>query len=500
LGGGRPLHAFLYLLVACCHAGLHRSSRTGSPVVLPDTEGKYWSSLSPAEQKGATLLGYNQKMWDNNELPVSDNKRWKELTNQERHGAHKLGYQGKLWNKELDARDQIPAGGQRVRDLINSADFVTKQIGQHRVAAKVPPGQWKIHDLVDAADSITAAINDHLTDHKARDDPSSPEEHDKQMENEMHSHRDDPDSPEAHDARMQAEIDAHKSDAEKHKRAEIDERLKRDSKMDPEAAIIVQQARAVMESVPESSPSWKRAKEVFNEIEATLKVQSDHGSNLPAKVPDHYHPIIKQPGGVPMPMEEPGTAPPAEPHMDPSLSKVKVSDSYSALTNAATALQKDLHQDLAKRKNTVEDIRTRYEKDAQFRTHVKTQLDAISKLVRKITQFTDDRKPLLSGNKRMISKINNFFGDSSAQASRGALLNPSMPPSPVEVAFQNVAKAYTGKPFTNAEAAAAEVPSAERHTAGDDGLNQGEQHTTPHGIGLAGHVQSSILQKIGDKA
>ena len=62
---------------------------------------------------------------------------------------------------------------------------------------------------------------------EARDDPSSPEEHDKQMENEMHSHRDDPDSPEAHDARMQAEIDAHKSDAEKHKRAEIDERLVR---------------------------------------------------------------------------------------------------------------------------------------------------------------------------------------------------------------------------------------------------------------------------------
>merc|ERR1711871_59479 len=391
----------LAFLVGCSNGGLLRAP-DGS-VVLPKSESKYWNQLSDKERKGALNLGYDEEMWNKNKVPKSDDKRWSVLTSKERKGAQALGYGHSKWNEELDKRSKLPPGGQKTEDLLK------------------------------AADKITTDIESHLTDKKASDNPDSPEAHDKQMEAEMHSKAKDPDSPEAHDENMQAEISAHISkkdetvdpDApppespdspESHDarmQAEVDAQGKMEqnptddddedepdamslSDTHPEASAILQKAEALTNSVPIDSKSYVRAQEVYGEIKATAQAAVANKKKDESEVPNHYKtkPEITQPGGVPMPEErlapdlvEKSSDASSTSQADSKLSHKQVEANNDELLNAASSLQQKM------------DTYTNDKEDP----------------ARKITQDTDDRQPLLDGNKKMIGKINNFFGDTSQQ-------------------------------------------------------------------------------------
>merc|ERR1711988_1502906 len=124
--------------------------------------------------------------------------------------------------------------------------------------------------------------------------PDSPEAHDQQMEA---THKMD-DSPEAHDDRMQADIDSRKSETiDKMRLSALDAAPDGAAVagVQPEANNVLKKARTVFATVPQSSSSYGRAKEVLTLIEKEVakvvrkdvsKGQVDPGAE--DGVPNHY--------------------------------------------------------------------------------------------------------------------------------------------------------------------------------------------------------------------
>jgi len=57
-----------------------------------------WNDLPDYIQDAAAVLGYNKRIWENEEQPESDSKDWDELTNAERRAADILGYNKQSWD------------------------------------------------------------------------------------------------------------------------------------------------------------------------------------------------------------------------------------------------------------------------------------------------------------------------------------------------------------------------------------------------------------------
>ena len=66
--------------------------------------GKYddfdWVELPNTVQAAAKVLGYNEKMWDNDKAPPTEDKDWEELTEAEKAAATKLGYTQATWDQD----------------------------------------------------------------------------------------------------------------------------------------------------------------------------------------------------------------------------------------------------------------------------------------------------------------------------------------------------------------------------------------------------------------
>ena len=65
--------------------------------------GKYddfdWEELPDDVKNAATVLGYNEKKWDNDEKVEVDKYDWNELTAEQQQAAAVLGYTQKLWDE-----------------------------------------------------------------------------------------------------------------------------------------------------------------------------------------------------------------------------------------------------------------------------------------------------------------------------------------------------------------------------------------------------------------
>ena len=57
-----------------------------------------WDELPKEVQDAATVLGYNQKMWDKNKDPDTEDLDWDELTPMQQEAAKVLGYNQKTWD------------------------------------------------------------------------------------------------------------------------------------------------------------------------------------------------------------------------------------------------------------------------------------------------------------------------------------------------------------------------------------------------------------------
>ncbi|GFH51461.1 hypothetical protein CTEN210_07937 [Chaetoceros tenuissimus] len=61
----------------------------------------YWRDLPPNAQRAASLLGYNQELWDNggDQVPKVWRKQYDQLSDEEKDAAKSLGYMEKEWKK-----------------------------------------------------------------------------------------------------------------------------------------------------------------------------------------------------------------------------------------------------------------------------------------------------------------------------------------------------------------------------------------------------------------
>lgn len=64
--------------------------------------GKYddydWDELPADIQEAAKVLGYNKKMWDDDDEPDECDEYWKDLSKEQQDAAVKLGYDQASWD------------------------------------------------------------------------------------------------------------------------------------------------------------------------------------------------------------------------------------------------------------------------------------------------------------------------------------------------------------------------------------------------------------------
>jgi len=68
-----------------------------------------WEDLPKEIQEAATMMGYNQKNWDEDTYtspPELKNKYWNELPATMKAAATKLGYDEESWNDESDSDEE----------------------------------------------------------------------------------------------------------------------------------------------------------------------------------------------------------------------------------------------------------------------------------------------------------------------------------------------------------------------------------------------------------
>jgi len=70
---------------------------TRKPIV-PFNQGDAWNKLHVVIQENLVVLGFNELIWDMDELPSTDGKLWVELTPGQRNSALNLGYDAELWD------------------------------------------------------------------------------------------------------------------------------------------------------------------------------------------------------------------------------------------------------------------------------------------------------------------------------------------------------------------------------------------------------------------
>jgi hypothetical protein len=57
-----------------------------------------WAELPPFAKQAAELLGYTQKLWDEDGKVACDELEWKELNENQQAAAQALGYSKSSWN------------------------------------------------------------------------------------------------------------------------------------------------------------------------------------------------------------------------------------------------------------------------------------------------------------------------------------------------------------------------------------------------------------------
>jgi len=62
------------------------------------TNNKDWADLSAFERDGAKELGYSEQTWDSNASIAVEGLDWRELTWQQQHGAMAIGYTQQIWD------------------------------------------------------------------------------------------------------------------------------------------------------------------------------------------------------------------------------------------------------------------------------------------------------------------------------------------------------------------------------------------------------------------
>ena len=66
--------------------------------------GKYddydWDELPAAVQQAATVLGFTEKIWDDEGETAASEKAWDELNQVEQAAARTLGYNQSTWDEE----------------------------------------------------------------------------------------------------------------------------------------------------------------------------------------------------------------------------------------------------------------------------------------------------------------------------------------------------------------------------------------------------------------
>lgn len=61
-----------------------------------------WDELTPKQQEAASKLGYNQKIWDDDDEPKLAGLEWSELTGDQQRAAAALGYSEETWDHDDD--------------------------------------------------------------------------------------------------------------------------------------------------------------------------------------------------------------------------------------------------------------------------------------------------------------------------------------------------------------------------------------------------------------
>jgi len=83
--------------------GLGDTSHTSEAPQPCDYNDYDWAELPQKAQEAAIVLGYTEKLWDNDETAPSDDKYWDELSPEERQAATLLGYDRQKWDKDSDS-------------------------------------------------------------------------------------------------------------------------------------------------------------------------------------------------------------------------------------------------------------------------------------------------------------------------------------------------------------------------------------------------------------
>lgn len=82
-----------------------------------------WKDLPIEIQAAAKTLGYNAKMWDNDEVPASDNKYWHKLTPAEKEAAQKLGYNQRTWDDDSSSDSSSDGNEQAIQSKNTKPTF-----------------------------------------------------------------------------------------------------------------------------------------------------------------------------------------------------------------------------------------------------------------------------------------------------------------------------------------------------------------------------------------
>ena len=88
-----------------------------------------WQELPERAIKAATLVGYNQKMWDRDESPQICEKRWKELSRQEKRACTILGFRKETWDDEASEVEEPEVKGVTWDKLSTEAKAAAKALG-----------------------------------------------------------------------------------------------------------------------------------------------------------------------------------------------------------------------------------------------------------------------------------------------------------------------------------------------------------------------------------
>lgn len=69
---------------------------------MPGAGEKEWQELSSSEQKAATLLGYDEALWNGNGKIAIENKDWEELSDDQKKAAEAIGFDEDEWDDSDD--------------------------------------------------------------------------------------------------------------------------------------------------------------------------------------------------------------------------------------------------------------------------------------------------------------------------------------------------------------------------------------------------------------